>query len=210
MHGASHADVRSLGELTEDRFVTAGTAILDTAMRRIVGNLSVSYVTHVSLGTEGTILLHNVVPKQRLAEAMGTHAIPSALVVGDMSLLGVEASEEINRFITLAPRGSVIYVDERKPSGKGRYTRVDTGVFGDVPPPLVNEFGRLATPDDLLIRGVAGWLARNAPNALNRLKIGGFTMPDGTQTVSGSDIVRAIAANISVTPLVTYVIAESQ
>ena len=113
------------------------------------------------------------------------------------------------RMITLAPRGSVIYVDDGKLPGKGAYTRVRSAIFGDMGPPTKNDLGRIATSEDLLIRGVAGWLSRNAPAAIERLKLGGFELPDGTITVSGSDIVRAIAANISVTPLVTYVIQEA-
>lgn len=206
LHAAPSSSMRSLRDISSGRFDLRGTAIVDTARNRIVGNLSRREQTHLSVGTEGSILLHNVVARERLREAMGSGAIPSALVTGNLGLVGVPAGEEINRFITLAPRNALLYVDESKPPGKGRYTRIDAGVFGDISPPLTNEFGRLATPEQLMVRGVAGWLSRNAPAALDRLKLGGFTLSDGTVTTNGSEIVRAIAANISVTPLVTYVL----
>lgn len=157
----------------------------------------------------GTIMLHNVVSKDRLQASMGTKAIPSAQIVGNLAALGIGEGVDINRFITLAPRGSVLYVNDSIPSGKARYTRVDTAVYGDMSPPLVNDLGRLATSDQLLARGVAGWIARNAAAALDRLKLSGYTLSDGKTTTSGSEIVRAIAANITVTPLVTYLLTEA-
>lgn len=205
---APSADVRSLRDITGGKFDLFGSAIVDTQTRRFVGNISSQSETNVSVGTRGTILLHNVVQQHRLQDVMGTRAIPSAIISGDLTGLGVETGDTVNRMITLAPRNSLIYVDQSKPAGKGRYTRIDAGVFGDIPPPLVNEFGRLATSGELMVRGVAGWLSRNAPAALDRLKLGGYTLPDGTTTTVGSEIVKAIAANISVVPMVTYVLSE--
>lgn len=210
LQGAPSADVRSLSDITGERFDLRGSAIIDRSTRRIVGNLSSSYQTHVSIGTLGTIMLHNVVTRARIQQAMGTRAIPSALITGDLSVIGMQGAADVNRFITLAPRNALIYVDTSKPAGKSRYTRIDAGVFGDISPPLVNEFGRLATSEELIVRGVAGWMSRNAAAALDRFKLSGYTLQDGRVTTAGSDIVRAIAANISVTPLVTYMLAGEQ
>lgn len=207
---APTSDLRDLSDLTSGRFRLAGTGIVDTSTNRFVGNLSRSAQTTISVGTLGTVMLHNVVQRARLQGAMGTAAIPSAMITGDLNAVGLNAGESVNRFITLAPRNSVMYIDTSKPTGRGRYTRIDSGVFGDMAPPLQNEFGRLATSDELIVRGVAGWMSRNAPAALDRLKLAGYTLPDGTVTTAGSEIVRAIAANIQVTPMVTYILGESQ
>lgn len=129
---------------------------------------------------------------------------------GNLAPFGDTAEQPINRIITLAPRGSVIYVNDEIPRGKQRYTRIDAGIFGEPGPPMTNEFGRLAGPEDLIRRGVAGWLARNAIGAVERLKLSGMTLPDGTTTVSGSEIVKAIAAQVSVTPIVTYVLQTAE
>lgn len=197
---------RSLLDLSGGKLDLAGRAIVDTTTHRFVGSLSGRGGSSIEVGTDGTVLLNNVVSRARLREVMGTSAIPRAIVQGDMSVFGTAFPADINRTITLAPQGSVIYVNDAVPSGKGRYSRVDTAVYGDMGPPLTNSLGRLANAQDLLVRGVAGWLSRNAPAAVDRLKLQGVQMPDGSTSVNGSDIVRAIAANISVTPVVTYVL----
>lgn len=206
LRGAPDEQVQTLQELTNGGFRMAGNAIVNAESNRIVGNISRSGGAIISRGTRGTVFLNNIVDRNVLSQASRRGATARAIVQGDLSLLGVQASEDVNRMITLAPHGSVLYVNESIPSGKGRYTAIDAGVFGEIGPPMTNEFGRLATPNDLLTRGVAGWLSRNAPAALDRLKQSGVTLPDGTTTVNGSDIVRAIAANISVTPILTYLL----
>lgn len=200
---------RSLKELSGGRLDLMGGNIVHGENRRILGRVSTTRGAYLELGTAGTVLLSNIVEKRRLSTAMGSDAIPRARIEGDLTVFGDAFPTDVNRMITLAPRGNVIYVDDGKLPGKGAYTRVRTAIFGDAGPPMKNDLGRIATPDDLLIRGVAGWLSRNAPAAIERLKLGGFELPDGTVTVSGSDIVRAIAANISVTPLVTYILQEA-
>lgn len=209
LQGAPVGEVQSLRELTEGRFHMAGNAIVDSQRNRIIGNLSASRGATISRGTQGTIFLNNAVQESRLAESMGSRAIPRAMVSGDLSLLGVAAGETVNRMITLTPLGHLIYVNDAIPSGRARYTAIDAGVFGEVSPPLKNEFGRLATSEDLLKRGVAGWLSRNAPAAIDRLKQSGVTLDDGTVSTNGSDIVRAIAANITVTPILSYLLRSA-
>lgn len=198
----------SLHELTLGQFSQSGRAIIDTSSRRIVGNISQRAGTSIDVGTDGTLLLNNTVTKAQLRNVMGTSAIPRAIIAGDLSVLTGGPGIDVNRTITLAPQGQVIYVDESKLPGKGAYNRVNTQVFGDDGPPLKNSLGSLITADQMLVRGVAGWLSRNAPAAVERLKLTGVTLPDGRQSTNGSDIVRAIAANISVTPVVTYVLRE--
>lgn len=200
---------RNLMELTGGRLDLMGGNLVHGETRRILGRVAATRGAYLELGTAGTVLLSNMVEKRRLSAAMGSDAIPRARIEGDLTVFGDAFPTDVNRMITLAPRGSVIYVDDGKLPGKGAYTRVRSAIFGDIGPPLKNDLGRLATSEDLLIRGVAGWLSRNAPAAIERLKLGGFELPDGTITVSGSDIVRAIAANISVTPLVTYILQEA-
>jgi len=200
---------RNLMELTGGRLDVQGGNLVHGETRRILGRIATNRGASLELGTSGTVLLNNVVAKRRLGQAMGSEAIPRARIEGDLTVFGDAFPADVNRTITLAPRGNVIYVDDAKLPGKGAYSRVRTAIFGETGPPAKNDLGRIATSEDLLIRGVAGWLSRNAPAAIERLKLGGFVLPDGTTTVSGSDIVRAIAANISVTPLITYVIQEA-
>lgn len=201
---------QSLSDLTSGRLRQAGTGIIDTGTGRFVGSISRQGGASIDVGTDGTVLLNNAVSRARLREVMGTSAIPRAIITGDLSVLGSGLSADINRTITLSPQGQVIYVDRAKLPGKGAYSRVNTQVFGEGGPPLKNSLGELITADEMLTRGVAGWLSRNAPGAVDRLKLTGVQLPDGTTSVSGSDIVRAIAANISVTPVVTYVLREGQ
>ena len=200
--------IRSLEDLTNGRYRLAGRSIVDTTTHRFAGSVSTAEGSSVEVGTDGTILVNNVVHVSQLRAAMGTGAIPRAIVRGDLSAFGGAFPLDVSRTITLAPRGAVIYVNDSVASGKGRYSRVDSAVYGDVGPPATNALGRLATSRDLLIRGVAGWLSRNAPQAVDRLKLNGVTMPDGKTSVNGSDIVRAIAANISVTPVITHLLRE--
>lgn len=200
--------VRSLAGITGGAYVQRGRGIIDTATNRFVGSIATSSGASIDVGTDGTILLNNRVSKSTLRDAMGTNAIPRAIVTGDLAAFGSAFPADINRTITLAPAGQVIYVDRSKLPGKGAYSRVNMAVFGEAGPPLKNSLGELITADEMLTRGVAGWLGRNAPGAIDRLRLQGVQMPDGTTSVSGSDIVRAIAANISVTPVVTRIIRE--
>lgn len=209
LSGAPVEHARTLLDITRGRFSAIGGTIRDTSVGRFVGRLATTLGAFLEVGSQGTILLSNIRPRSDLQDAMGTHAIPRLYLQGDLSAFGDSEETPVNRIVTLAPRGSVIYVNDAIPSGKARYTRIDAGVFGEAPPPATNEFGRLATAEDLIRRGVAGWLARNATGAVERLKLAGLTLPDGTTTVSGSEIVKAIAANVSVTPLVTYVLQTS-
>lgn len=206
--GQPSESAASIHELTGGAFAQGGSAIINTMTHRIVGNISGRGGTSIDVGTDGTVLLNNVVSKNQLRNVMGTSAIPRALVTGDLGVLGAGLPTDINRTITLAPQGQVIYVDRSRLPGKGAYSRVNTQVFGEGGPPLKNSLGELITAQEMLVRGVAGWLSRNAPQVVDRLKLQGVQMPDGTTSVSGSDIVRAIAANISVTPVVTYVLSE--
>lgn len=198
----------SLHELSGGRLVQQGSAIIDVDTHRIIGNVATKSGASIDVGTDGTILLNNNVSKSGLRAAMGTNAIPRAIIEGDLTALGGAFPENVNRTVTLAPQGQVIYVDETKLPGKGAYNRVNMAVFGEGGPPLSNSLGTLITPEQMLIRGVAGWLSRNAPGAIDRLKLQGVQMPDGTTSISGSDIVRAIAANITVQPVVTRVLSE--
>ena len=201
---------KSLLDITLGRFDVTEGRIRDASTGRFVARLATTLGSFLEIGSQGTILLSNIRPRTGIADAMGTRAIPRLYVQGDLGVLGETTDNPINRVITLAPRGEVIYVNDAIPSGKTRYSRLNAGVFGDQPPPLTNELGRLALPEDLIRRGVAGWLARNATSAIERLKLSGLTLPDGTTTVSGSEIVKAIAANISVTPIVTYVLSGGE
>lgn len=206
--GAGDGETASLSELSEGRLRISGNAIIDNGTKRIVGNISRTRGASLDVGTDGTILLNNAVSRNQLRNAMGTNAIPRAIVTGDLSMFGSAFATDVNRTITLAPQGQVIYVDKAKLPGKGAYSRVNMAVFGEGGAPLKNSLGELITAEQMLIRGVAGWLSRNAPAAIDRLKLQGVTLPDGTTSVSGSDIVRAIAANIDVQPIVTHIIAE--
>lgn len=200
---------RTLLDLTQGRFSASGGTIRDASTGRFAGRIATTLGSFLERGSQGTILLSNIRPRADLQEAMGTHAIPRLYIQGDLAPFGDTQTTPVNRIVTLAPRGSVIYVNDAIASGKSRYTRLDAGIFGEPGPPQANEFGHLASPEELIRRGVAGWLARNAVGAVERFKLTGYPLPDGTTTVNGSEIVRAIAANVSVTPIVTYVLGTA-
>jgi hypothetical protein len=210
LEGGLPQHARSLLDITGGRFNITSGRIQDASSGRFVARIATTLGAFLEVGSKGTILLSNIRPTSQLRDTMGTRAIPRLYVQGDLASLGETEAQPINRVITLAPRGELIYVNDRIPSGKSRYARLNAGVFGGGPIAEVNELGRLASSEELIRRGVAGWLARNAIGAVERLKLTGITLPDGTTTVSGSEIVKAIAANIAVTPIVTYVLSGSE
>lgn len=207
--GGSPETRSNLFELSGGTLRVVGGRVLDIETGRIRTTLSATRTTTLSIGNRGTIFVNRSASTRELVDAMGSERLPRVIIQGDLTNFGETVDAPINRMITLAPRGSLIYVNDAIPSGKARYTRIDAGVFGDAPPPKANEFGRLATAEDLVRRGIAGWLARNAASAVERLKIDGYVLPDGTTTISGSEIVAAIAATLTVTPIITYILQES-
>lgn len=207
--GASPESALGLFELSSGRATTSGGRVIDRQSGRIIGNIATTTQAFLEVGSKGTIFLSNVRPPRYLVEAMGSDRLPRAIIQGDLTLLGDTSDSPINRTITLAPRNAFIYVNDAVPRGKGRYTRVDAGIFGGAPPPRTNEFGHLATSEDLIKRGVAGWVARNAEAAMEKLKLEGVELEDGSISTSGSDIINALAAAISVTPIVTYILQEA-
>lgn len=199
---------RDLAQITEGRFIQRGPNIMNGATGRIVGRIAEIRGAFLELGNRGTLLLNNYRGLTDALEPRITRAIPRAEIVGTINLPDGTLLEPVQRTMTLAPRDRVVYVNDQATTTRGRYASFSRGIFGEAGPPLSNEFGRLARPEELLQRSVAGWLTRNAAGFLERAKLTGITLPDGTTTTNGSEIVRVIAASVQISPLVTYVLSE--
>lgn len=206
--GAPESSAVGIDVITEGHIYQRGTNLHNAATGRFVGRLSTVHPASLEVGNRGTVLLNNRVALRNILDPRSTVALPRLEITGGLEALGGEISSEVSRTISLAGRNEVIYINDQIASGKAKYTRFPAGLFGDQGPPPVNEFGRLAQPEDLVKRSIAGWLARNASTLLERAKVGGFTLPDGTVTTQGSEIVKALSASVSVSPIITYILRE--
>ncbi len=198
-----------LEQITEGRFFQRGPNLYRSSDSGYVGRVAYVRGSVLEVGSQGSVLLSNTVPRARIDDPLGVDRQPRAVVTGDLGQLGDTTTVPINRIISLAPRGELVYVRDEITSGKERYVKVLTPARGEPVPQRLATGWRLATSEELLIRGVAGYLARNASAALEQWKIGGFTLADGTTTTNGSEIVNALAASLSITPVITYVLGEA-
>lgn len=206
--GASLESGRSLEDITAGRVFQRGPNLYRAADSAYVGRVAYVRGSILEVGTQGSILLNNNVPRSRIDDPMSADRQPRAVVTGDITGLGDTPTSPLNRIISLAPRGELVYVKDELASGRERYSKQIAPVRGEPVAQRLVTGWRLATSEELLIRGVAGYLARNASVALERWKIGGYTKADGTTTTNGSEIVRDLAANLSVQPVITYVLGE--
>ena len=206
--GAPESSAVGIDVLTEGHIYQRGSNLHNANTGRFVGRLSTVHPASLEVGNRGTVLLNNRVPLRTILDPRAAVALPRLEITGGLEALGGEISAEVSRTVSLSGRSEVVYVNDQIASGKAKYSRFPKAIFGDQGPPLTNEFGRLAQPEDLVKRSIAGWLARNASTLLERAKVGGFTLPDGTVTTQGSEIVKALAASITVAPIITYVLRE--
>lgn len=206
LSGQSITGAQSLESITEGRFFQRGPNIYRSGTSEYVGRVAFVRGATVEVGTGGTVLLNNAVPRSRVDDPLAPNRQPRLVVTGDISHLGDTVERALNRTISLAPRGELIYVDDNIASGKQRYSKQIAPFPGEPVPQRLVTGWRLATSEELIIRGVAGYLARNASAAMNAFKLGGFTKADGTTTTNGSEIVQAIAATLDVQPLITYIL----
>jgi len=130
------------------------------------------------------------------------------VITGDITALGDTAENPINRTISLAPRGDLVYVNDAIGSGRARYQKVIAPAAGIRAPQRLSNGMRLATAEEMVIRGMAGYLARNAAAAVERAKIAGVDRGDGVLTTDGSEIVRILAANLQYETVITTVLGE--
>lgn len=209
LRGVTSDVLFNLQDLTNGKFRVIGHTVRDSATGRIVTNLNRTLGSFLHVGTEGTVLLNNRVQANRLAQLQGTNAIPRLEITGGLENLGLQMSQDVNLITGLAPRNTFVYVSDRLPITRRSYTTISAGIFGDARPPAANEFGRLATSEDLIRRGVTGWLLRNATAALEEAKLTGVELEDGTISTHVSEIISAIWPNIEVSPIATWVLSEA-
>ena len=207
MRDALSSPTMSLEEITEGRVFQRGPNIYRTGDSAYLGR--VAYVRGATLerGNRGSIFLNNFAERARIDDPMAFDRQPRAIIQGDLSHLGDTSANPINRVISLAPHGELVYVRDEVASGKQRYVKVLAPAPGQPVAQVLVTGWRLATAEELLIRGVAGYLARNATAVLEKLRLEGLTREDGTVTTNGSEIVRILAANLSIQPVITYALA---
>ena len=200
---------QSLEQVTDGAFFERGHNVYRASDSAYMGRVAYVSGAMIERGSRGSVLLNNVVPRSRVADPMSPNRQPRVVISGDLGHLGDSHSTPINRIISLAPQGELVYVNDAVASGKSRYQRMIAPAPGEPVPQRLVTGWRLATSEEMIVRGVAGWLARNATVAMERFKLDGMELPDGSLTTSGSEIVKALAANLSVTPVLTYVLGEA-
>lgn len=204
------SDVLPLEVITEGRVFQRGPNLYRSGDSAYLGR--VAYVRGATLerGSQGTFLLNNRVPRARVDDPMAVDRQPRLVISGDLTVLGDTVENPINRTISLAPRGELVYVKDDVPSGKERYAKTLAPAPGEPVPQRLVTGWRLATSEELILRGIAGYLARNATAVIERMKLAGLDLGDGTVTTSGSEIVRILAAQLDVSPVITYVLGEGR
>lgn len=195
-------------QVTNGIIFQRGDNLYRTYLSEYVGRVAPVSGSILEVGSQGSVLLSNGVPRSRVDDPMAADRLPRLAITGDITHLGDSVTNPINRIISLAPVGELVYVKDDVPSGKERYSKQLTPAAGEPVPQRLVTGWRLATSEELILRGVAGYLARNASSALERWKLEGYTLPDGTVTTSGSEIVRAVAASLTVQPLITYILSS--
>lgn len=198
--------VRSLEDITFGAVFQRGPNIYRTGDSAYLGRVATVAGSTLEVGSMGTVLLNNRVPRSRVDDPLAVDRQPRAMVSGTLPGLGDVASLPINRVISLAPRGELVYVLDRPSEGLPKYQRVLAPAPGEPVPQRLSTGYRLATSEELLVRGVAGWLTRNASALVERLKLAGMEREDGTITNSGSEIVRLLALELDIQPVITYVL----
>lgn len=205
--GLPDESAASIEQVTQGVIFQRGDNLYRTYLSEYVGRVAPVSGSILEVGSQGSLLLSNSVPRSRVDDPMAADRLPRLSITGDITALGDSPTSPINRIISLAPIGELVYVKDDVPSGKERYVKQLTPSPGEPVPQRLATGWRLATSEELILRGVAGFLARNASAALERWKLEGYTLPDGTVTTDGSEIVKAVAASITVQPLVTYILS---
>lgn len=206
---APSATPESLEDVTSGTYFQRGANVYRSVDSAYVGRIAHVSGATIERGSQGTVLLNNRVPRHRIDDPMGADRQPRMVVTGDLTALGDTQENPINRIISLAPRGDLVYVNDQIGSGKARYQRVIAPAAG-IPAPLRLSNGlRLATAEELVIRGLAGYFARNATAVIERAKLEGVDRGDGTKTIDGSEIVRILAASLEYDTVVTTILGES-
>lgn len=208
--GYTREQPASLEELTNGKFFQRGPNLYRTGDSAYVGRVAFSRGATVEIGTQGSVLLNNRVERSRIDDPMAPDRQPRVVITGDLTHLGDSQESPINRVISLAPRGELLYVKDDVPSGRERYSAQLAPAPGEPVAQRLVTGWRLATAEEMLVRGVAGYLARNAFAALDALKREGLEKDDGTVTTDGSEIVRILAARLDVQPVITYVLGEAE
>lgn len=208
VRGLPDEQAQPIEAITDGVIFQRGTNLYRTHLSEYVGRVAPVSGSILEVGSQGSILLSNAVARSRVDDPMAADRLPRLHVTGDISALGDSPTQPLNRIISLAPIGELVYVRDEVPAGKERYVKQLTPAAGEPVPQRLATGWRLATSEELILRGVAGYLARNASSALERWKLDGYTLPDGTVTTSGSEIVRALAASLVVQPLITYILSS--
>jgi hypothetical protein len=208
--GDAEGPTQSLAEITEGRLFQRGANIYRTGDSAYMGRVAYSRGATLETGTRGSFFLNNYTTRARVDDPMAWDRQPRAILTGDIRHLGDAQDNPINRTISLAPRGELVYVRDDIPAGRQRYVKVLAPAPGEPVPARLAAGWRLATSEELIIRGLAGYLARNATAVVERMKLEGLELEDGTRTTSGSEIVKALAASLHVQPVITYALHERE
>ena len=205
---APSASPSTISDITSGAYFQRGANVYRAVDSAYVGRIAYVRGATIERGTQGTVLLNNRVPRAQVSQVMGGERQPRMVITGDITALGDTAENPINRTISLAPRGDLVYVNDAIGSGRARYQKVIAPAAGIRAPQRLSNGMRLATAEEMVIRGMAGYLARNAAAAVERAKIAGVDRGDGVLTTDGSEIVRILAANLQYETVITTVLGE--
>jgi hypothetical protein len=205
------APARSLFELSGGAYNVIGSTVRDAANGQIVGNLSTVHGSSLSVGDQGSLFLNNGISTQDINQAGGRSVLQRATITVTIPGDETNAEQRIAGITSLTHFGGGIYTSQGAPSGPTDFERVDL-----VPDraslneptrfklPLTVGLYRRATPGETLNRSVAGWITRNAFDAIAaRIQgLGGRNYADRAQAIS--DAIDALGITVEVAPFITY------
>jgi hypothetical protein len=185
-------------------FFTSGAFIYREEDSSVVGRFSRQLGSQLTIGTQGSTFLTNTVRQRELQRFANPNAVYSMAVSATLPGPGGESVLR-EGYVSLSPRGGAVYTREAQPQSKEAFQKYRMTLENKTSPPdTIGEY-RLATPAELVERGLIGWLVKNARDELNRPLTPEQQQALGlTDQASLYEIARAIAANITVAPAVTY------
>lgn len=208
---APFAEAQSLFTLTGGRYTVYGSTIRDVTNGQIAGNLSSVHGSTFSIGTEGSLFLNNGIGREDINQAAGRSAMQRAEIRVTLPADETNPRVEISGTTSLTHFGGGIYTVQGAPRGPADFERVDVvpdRAFPGEPRrlELPREIGlyRRATPGEVIDRSVAGWLARNAFEAIAaRVEgLGGRSYADKASAIA--DAIDTLGITIEIRPFITY------
>lgn len=193
-------------EVTGGAIFQRGPNLYESGTSRYIGRVAFARGSVLEVGSYGSVLLTNAREQYQVGRDAGPERQYRAVVQGDFGAIGLPGTELVNRTISLTPFGAGIYARGDVPPSKERYVRLQLAERDTVNAPAsVGEY-QLVHSRELVQRGLVGWVSRNLSAQIDRAVTEARAGEGAFAGMTGSEIVKMIAANITVTPAITYVL----